>query len=169
MPKAQRICFIVAVSRNHVIGRNNELPWKLRCDLQRFKRLTMGHAMLMGRKTFESLPKVLPGRKSIILTRDLNYRVDHPDVAIVQSIDQATQLELPTDQLFVIGGAEVFRQYLSKATDILLTRVHADVEGDVALPPFDFTSWECIEQEYVPADEKNDYPSQFEHWVVSRS
>ena len=167
MSKAQRICFIVAVSRNHVIGRSNELPWKLRCDLQRFKRLTMGHAMLMGRKTFESLPKVLPGRKSIILTRDPDYQVDHPDVTVVRSMEEATQLLLPTDRLYVIGGAEVFHQYLSIATDVLLTRVYADVEGDIVLPPFDFTGWNCIEQEYVPADDKNDYPSQFEHWVVN--
>lgn len=160
-----RICFIVAVSRNHVIGAHNDLPWRLRCDLQRFKRLTMGHTMLMGRKTYESLPKVLPGRKSIVLTRDPQYRTEHPDTLVVNSWDQALAAPWISERIFVIGGADIFQQFLPMATDIYITHVLADVAGDVTLQPFMLEDWISVEQEYVPADDKNQYPSLFEHWV----
>jgi dihydrofolate reductase len=158
------ICLIVAVSQNGVIGRDNDLPWKLRSDLQRFKRLTMGHTILMGRKTFESLPKVLPGRKSIVLSRDENFRVAHPDVTIARDVGSALSQISAEELVFVIGGANIFAQLIPLATDLMLTRVLKRIEGDTYLPPFDLADWQLIASEDLTADEFNEYATRFEHW-----
>lgn len=165
----RRVCLIVAVSANGVIGRDNDLPWKLRSDLQRFKRLTMGHAILMGRKTFESLPKVLPGRKSIVLTRDESFRVDHPDVIVVRDIEAALDCLPPNETIFVIGGANIFAQFLPIATDLMITRVLQDVEGDTYLSPFDLSDYRLVSSEDVPADQFNDHATAFEHWQMKKA
>ncbi len=128
----------------------------------------MGHAMLMGRKTFESLPKVLPGRKSIVLTSNPAYHVDHHDVRCIHRFENAFHGLTNKDKLFVIGGATIFQQQLNKADEILLTHVLANVEGDTFLAPFDLHDWQLIESEYVPMDERNDFPSRFEHWVRNK-
>jgi dihydrofolate reductase len=161
------ISLIIAVSRNGVIGRDNELPWRLRSDLQRFKRLTIGHTLLMGRKTFDSLPKVLPGRKSIVLTNDESYHVDHDDVLVVNSMDAAIKHVSVDHKLYIIGGASIYRQFAKLANEFLLTRVHADVEGDTFIDPFDSSGWHLQQTEYVPAGEHNEFPSTFEHWTKS--
>jgi dihydrofolate reductase len=154
---------LVAVARNGVIGRDNQLPWKLRSDLQRFKRLTMGHALVMGRKTFESIGRPLPGRQMIVLSRTLATIPD--GVLVAGSLDEAQDLVAAGKHAFVVGGAEIYRQCLDRIQHMYITRVLADVEGDAMLAAWDETGFECVEQEYVPADERNEWPSTFQHWV----
>ena len=154
---------VVAVSQNGVIGRNNALPWRLRSDLQRFKRLTMGHALIMGRKTFESIGKPLPGRQTLVLTRQKEQ--DLPGVCVVHSLDAAIA-NIPAGKIgFVVGGAEIYRLAMPMVTDIYVTTVLASVDGDAILEPLDEAKFRCIERVYVPEDEFNDWPSEFKHWT----
>jgi dihydrofolate reductase len=156
------ITLIVAVSDNGVIGRENALPWHLPEDLKRFKRLTMGKPMIMGRKTFESIGKPLPGRLNIVVTRDTNYRRE--GVSVVHGVDEAIAAAAGAPELMVIGGSELFRQFLPRAGRVHLTRVHAQVEGDVTWPPLDTRSWEVVEKEQHAADERHAWPMTFEVW-----
>lgn len=152
---------VVAVSQNGVIGRNNALPWRLRSDLQRFKRLTMGHTLIMGRKTFESIGKPLPGRQTIVLTRQKD-RV-FTGVCFVDSMEEAMEI-IPSDKTgFVVGGAEIYRLAMQKVANWYVTEVLADIVGDAILERWDESKFRCIERSYVPADEFNDWPSQFMH------
>jgi len=153
---------VVAVARNGTIGRNNSLPWKLRTDLQRFKRLTMGHCLLMGRKTYQSIGKPLPGRQTIVLSRQKGLAI--PGVEFVGSLAEAMQT-VPEGKIgFVVGGAEVYRLAMPMVRDLYFTCVLADIAGDASFDPFDLTGYDCIEQEYVPADQWNDWPTEFRHW-----
>jgi len=126
-----RITLIVARAQNGVIGRDGKLPWHISEDLKRFKALTMGSAMVMGRKTFESLPGLLPGRRHIVLTRDPSWRRDGAEIA--RDVDEALRVA-GGDPLSVIGGAEVFALFLPIADRIELTEVLADVAGDTVMP-----------------------------------
>ena len=131
---APHITLILARADNGVIGRDGQLPWRLPADLRRFKALTMGKAMIMGRKTFDSLPALLPGRRHIVLTRDARWTA--PGAEPVASIDEALALAGP-GEVMVIGGAEVFTLFLPRANRIELTEVHLDAAGDVVVPPFE--------------------------------
>jgi dihydrofolate reductase len=135
------ITLILARADNGVIGRDGKLPWHLPADLKRFKALTMGKPMIMGRKTFDSFPAPLPGRRHIVLTRDPDWRADGAEVA--HSVDAA--LALAGDDAAVIGGAEVFALFVDRADRIELTEVHVDAEGDVMVPPF--TGWREVSRE----------------------
>jgi dihydrofolate reductase len=173
-----RLSLIVAASQNNIIGRNGELPWRLPADLAHFKRLTMGAAILMGRKTYDSIGRPLPGRKSIVLTRDTAWRaihdaplpegllvVDSLDMAIEVAIALAAQAEVQNaDEVFVIGGGEIYRLALPQADRVYLTRVHTTVEGDAAFPALDPTEWRLTSSEDHPADERNKHPCTFEVW-----
>ncbi|HEX4695582.1 dihydrofolate reductase [Sphingomonas sp.] len=139
------ITFILARADNGVIGRDGALPWRLPADLKRFKALTMGKPMIMGRRTFESLPGLLPGRRHIVLTRDADWRADAAEVA--HSVDDA--LALAGDDAMVIGGAEVFALFASRADRVELTEVHCDAVGDVSVPAF--TGWREVAREDRPA------------------
>ena len=130
---AQRITFHLARARNGVIGRDGRLPWHLPADLKRFKAQTMGKPMLMGRKTFESFPSPLPGRRHIVLTRDASWQRDGAEVAT--SVEAALELAGSGD-IAVIGGAEIFALLLAQADRIDLTEVHLSPEGDATVPPF---------------------------------
>lgn len=154
---------VVAVADNHVMGLADGLPWKLSNDLQRFKRLTMGHAMLMGRRTYESIGRVLPGRTTIVLTRQSAYRVEGGLVA--SDIDAALALISPSTIPFVVGGAEIYRATWPRVGVLHITRVRANVHGDTLLDPLALEDFRRIEQEHVPADAKNDWPSDYECWV----
>jgi dihydrofolate reductase len=156
-----RITLIVAVADNGVIGRDNALPWHLPDDLKRFKRLTMGKPMVMGRKTFESIGKPLPGRVNIVVTRDTNYRRD--GIIVAHGLDAALHAAGEAPEVMVIGGAELFRSSLPRATRLHLTRVHADVPGDVHWPAVG-NEWRCIERERHEADERHAYACTFELW-----
>jgi dihydrofolate reductase len=154
---------IAAVADNGVIGRGNGLPWRLSADLKRFKQLTTGHTLIMGRKTFESIGKPLPNRTSIVLTRDRGYRA--PGAIVVHDLNEALERCKGEQEVFVIGGAAVFREALPRVTRLYLTRVHADIEGDVHFPEVNLEAWERLEQVSLPADEKNNYPTTYEVYV----
>ena len=140
------ISFHLARADNGVIGRDGGLPWRLPADLKRFKAMTLGRPMVMGRKTFESFPSPLPGRRHIVLTRDRDWSA--PGAEVVHSV--AAALALAGDDVAVIGGAEVFALFLDRADRIELTEVHIAAEGDVAMPAFD--GWRELAREDVAAE-----------------
>ncbi|MFM8190537.1 MAG: dihydrofolate reductase [Pirellula sp.] len=153
---------VVAVARNGTIGIEDRLPWKLRSDLVRFKRLTMGHSLLMGRKTYQSIGRLLPGRTTMILTRQSDYRVDGAQV--VHSLMQAWA-QLPAGQrLFVVGGAEVYRLCMPFVDQIHRTRVLADIVGDTVLDDLDLHGFSLVETQFVPSDLHNQWPSCYERF-----
>lgn len=150
MTHAPRITLIVARSQNGVIGRGGTLPWHIPADLKRFKALTMGTAMIMGRRTFESLPGLLPGRRHIVLTRARDWKAKGAEV--VHSADEALE-RAGHDPVSVIGGADVFALYLPKADRIELTEVLSDIEGDTVMPdPRESFEWEETEVAVHPPE-----------------
>jgi dihydrofolate reductase len=155
------ITLVVAAADNGVIGRDNALPWHLPDDLKRFKGITLGKPVVMGRKTFESIGKPLPGRQNIVVTRDPNYRRDAVDV--VHDVAGALGAAGAVAELMVIGGAAIFRQFLPRANRVHLTRVHADVPGDVFWAPLD-DSWTLVGTERHAADERHAYAMSFQVW-----
>jgi dihydrofolate reductase len=154
-----KLSLIVAVSHNGVIGRRGELPWKLSADLQRFKRLTMGHHIVMGRKTFESIGRLLPGRTSVIVTRQPEYHF--AGAVVVHSLADAISLAEGDDELFVIGGGEIYQEALPLAARIYLTRVHVDVEGDAFFPEPASDQWTEVSRNEHATDAKNQYDHSF--------
>jgi dihydrofolate reductase len=151
-----RQSLIVALSENQVIGRDGRLPWHLSGDLRRFKQLTMGHTIVMGRKTYESIGRPLPGRTSIVITRQPDYRP--PGVTVAASLDEARRLAAGDTELFYIGGGEIYRQVLPIVERIYMTRVHAQVTGDTAFPELASSQWRLMEQTEHGADKSNDFP-----------
>ena len=140
-----RISIIAAMARNRIIGRENGLPWHLPEDLRHFKRLTMGHHILMGRKTFESIGKPLPGRTSIVITRNRNYASQ--GVHCAASIEAALASCKGDDEIFFIGGAELYQQAIAYAERLYLTEIKKDFEGDARFPEYDKTLWHEISRE----------------------
>lgn len=153
------LTLIVALSENRVIGRDGCLPWRLSADLRRFRRLTMGHHLLMGRKTFESIGRVLPGRTSVVITRQDSYTA--AGAVVAHSLDQARLLAGGDDQVFVIGGAEIYRQALPLTARICLTLIHAQVAGDTFFPDLPPADWRLVESIRYPRDEQNEYDHSF--------
>lgn len=149
------ISLIVAVSANGVIGRGGELPWHLSDDLKRFKQLTLGKPIVMGRKTFESIGRALPGRQNIVLTRQSEFAADDCDV--VSSIDAAIAASSDAGEIVVIGGSEIYKLFLPLAERIYMTRVHIDVDGEVRFPELDDELWQETERENHDADDLNEY------------
>jgi dihydrofolate reductase len=154
-----RLSLIVAVSENNVIGRDGELPWHLSADLKRFKRLTMGHHIVMGRKTFESIGRLLPGRITVVLTRNAAYQAD--DVIVAGSLDDALVRVSGDSDVFIIGGAELYQLTLHRVARIYWTAVHARVDGDTHFPEVDWSDWSLLEDVRFDADEKNDHDYSF--------
>ena len=147
---------IVAIANENVIGKNNKLIWHLSEDLKRFKAITSGHTMLMGRKTFESLPGVLPNRKHIIITRDNNYSVDSNQVSIITDLDAfINKHKNSEEEIFVIGGAEIYKQLLPYCNKIYLTRVYKSFEADTFFPEIDFSEFIKDYESNRITDEKN--------------
>jgi dihydrofolate reductase len=154
------LSIIAILSTNNVIGSGNRLPFRQSTDLKRFKSLTMGHHLLMGRKTYESLDHALPGRTIVVITHDRNFRVD--GVLTVPSIEQAIDVASLDPEPFIAGGGKIFEQTIHRADRMYLTRVHAEIEGDAFFPEFDdVTEWILIDSEHCEADEKNQYPYSF--------
>jgi dihydrofolate reductase len=147
------VSLIVAMSPGRVVGRGGALPWHLPADLARFKRLTMGHHVIMGRRTFESLTRPLPGRKLIVVTRQTDYHAS--GAAVAHDLDEALRLAEGDDEPFVIGGAELYALALPRANRLYVTRVHADVEGDTHFPPFEGDEWALVDEKERPSDERN--------------
>jgi dihydrofolate reductase len=151
-----RRSIVVAVARNGVIGRDNQLPWRLSDDLKYFKQVTMGRPVIMGRRTWQSIGKPLPGRKNIVITRDRGFEA--PGCVVVHSLPEAWQAAEGADEACVIGGTTLFEETLPLADVIHLTEVEADVEGDTWFPPFDRSQWRETEVARHPADARNAYP-----------
>ena len=152
---------IVAVARNGVIGRDGAMPWRLPTDLKHFKRQTMGMPIVMGRKTFESIGRALPGRRSIVVTRDPNYRAEGCEVA--GGIDEALALasEGSPERVCVIGGAEIYRQTMDRADRLIVTEVDAEPDGDTVLPPIDGETWREVARETPERDPRDSDPVAF--------
>lgn len=146
----KRLALIVAMDLNRVIGNKGEIPWRNRTDMQHFRETTMGHAVIMGSKTYDSLPnraKPLPGRKNIVLTRNKNRRSEHKDLCFVNSFDEALKRAYEKDKMpFIIGGGEIYKMALDKVTDVFLTTIQEKHEGDTFFPEFP----ENIEWDYYP-------------------
>ena len=144
------ISLIVAASQNGIIGANDKLPWHLPADLQRFKQITMGHPILMGRKTFETIGKPLPGRTNIVISRQEGLQCC--GTTVIHSLEEALLLCENEKEAFVIGGAEIFKQALPFADRIYLTRINRDFEGDTTLFEIDPKVWKETSREDFPAD-----------------
>ncbi len=158
---ASRVSLIAAVARNGVIGRDNGLVWRLSSDLKRFKALTLGKPILMGRRTWDSIGRPLPGRRSLVLTRDRNLVI--PGAEIVHSWDEAVAAAGP-DELMVVGGAEIYALALPHADRLHLTEVEAAPDGDVHFPDFDRSAFHETLREEHPAGERDEFPFQFVDW-----
>jgi len=154
------LALIAALARNRVIGRDNRLPWRLPADLRFFKRTTMGKPLLMGRRTWESIGRPLPGRPMIVLSRDPDYQA--PGCAVAHSLDEALQIVGEAPELMVIGGETLYRQTLPAAARLYLTRVDAAVPGDARFPEWDERDWRLLWEEAHPADAEHAWPYRFQ-------
>ncbi len=141
-----KISLVVAMAKNRAIGRNNALPWRLSPDLKRFRRITMGHPIIMGRKTYQSIGRPLEGRKNIVITRNPDFRPEGVNVA--RSIDEALS-SADDDEIMIIGGADIYAQTLDRADRIHLTLIHKSFEGDAYFPELDETAWKETAREDV--------------------
>jgi dihydrofolate reductase len=175
-PEAQsiRIGLIVACSENSVIGRDGDLPWHLPEDLKHFMRSTKGHAVVMGRKTFESLEKPLGGRLNIVVSRSMPIEEEIPDqLAVVRSLDEAIAVGREADQreggfgkglIWIAGGGEIYKQAFGIADLVVRTRVHCEIEGDTHFPIIGDDDWKLLEAEEYQADDRHDYGFTIERW-----
>lgn len=152
---------IVAKAENDVIGKDNKLIWYMPADLKYFKETTMGHYIIMGRKTFESQKKPLPGRTSIIITRNKNYTAE--GCMVVQSLEEAYRISEENNQkeVFILGGAEIYKLALPTTDKIYLTEIKASFEGDTYFPKINYQDWKEVKREEFQPDEKNAYPYAF--------
>ena len=154
-----RIALIVAMAENHVIGRNNQLPWRIPADLRHFKALTLGKPVIMGRKTYESIGRPLPGRDNIVITADSAYQAE--GCQVVHSVEQALEAAGSCEEAMIIGGANLYRQTLENADRLYLTLVKAEPEGDTWFPEIELQQWREIERQAHAADESNEYDYDF--------
>ena len=149
------ISLIVAASSNNVIGANGGLPWHLSDDLKRFKAITLGKPVIMGRKTFESIGRALPGRQNIVITRRVGFVAEACDV--VASADAALAAAGDVAEIMVIGGGQVYALFMPLASRVYLTRVHVEIAGDTHFPPLDPSAWSEIARDELPVSPANDY------------
>ncbi|WP_208432530.1 dihydrofolate reductase [Bartonella taylorii] len=160
-----QVCLIAAVAENGVIGHEGALPWHLSTDLQRFKALTFGKPIIMGRKTWDSLGRPLPGRTNIVITRNRAFTAE--GTVIAHSLSQACSVakrvayQNSADAVFIIGGGEIFQQGLPIADKIFLTEVLASIKGDSFFPVFDKEKWTIVQTQYIPEGDKDSHPSRF--------
>ena len=155
-----KITLIVAAAENNAIGKNNQMPWHLPNDFKYFKKNTLEHSIVMGRKTFDSIGKPLPERRNIILTRDMRYFSEEADVA--NSLNEVMNFCRDEREIFIIGGANVYEQTLPLAQRVLLTRVHTIVDGDAFFPTLSADEWKLVSAEKHEKDEKHAYDYTFE-------
>ena len=158
------VSLVVAASTNNVIGRDGGLPWHLPDDLRHFKRITTDKPVIMGRRTFESIGRPLPDRHNIVMTRDAGYAA--PGCDVVSSVGEALDVAGDADEVMVIGGGQVYRDFLPRADRIYMTRVQAEVQGDTFFPEIDGNAWRLVSAEHHAADEKHDHD--FEMMVFER-
>lgn len=148
-----KISIIVAISENNAIGKDNQLLWHLPADLKHFKQITSGHPILMGRKTYDSIGRPLPNRRNIVISRQKELAI--PGVEVVSSIDEAISLCVQEEEIFIIGGAEIYKSALSSCDRIYLTTVHAQYDADAFFPALKQQEWSQRSREFHSADEKN--------------
>lgn len=158
------LSLIVAMSKNSVIGKSGGLPWRLRSDLQRFKKITMGHTLIMGRKTFDSIGRALPGRRTIVISRSMTAR---EQIEVASSLAEALQMSRQDPEPFVVGGGEVYKLALPLADRIYLTRVDAIIDGDTLFPELDFKQYTLNQREQFAANDTDEYSHTFEIWERS--
>ena len=164
------ICMIAAAGEDNSLGKDNDLLWHLPDDFKRFKSLTTGHPILMGRKTYETFPKPLPNRKHIIITRDKNYKTDFEECVVVHSLLEALELCKRESLCYIIGGGEIYAQGEKFSNKIELTRVHAKFDdADTFFPKIDLDKWKIIEKEYHPIDERHKYAFTYLTYVRDES
>ncbi len=149
------ITLIAAAAENNALGKDNQLVWHLPNDFKRFKQITSGHYIIMGRKTFESFPKPLPNRTHVIITRQKNYSIE--GCIVVHSMEEAIEICPKNEDLFVIGGAEIYNQSIHFADKIELTRVHANFEADAYFPEINSMDWQLVFEEKHSKDEKHNF------------
>ncbi|UZE58726.1 type 3 dihydrofolate reductase [Aeromonas veronii] len=159
-----KISMIAALAKKQVIGKNNLMPWHMPADLAHFKRVTLGKPVLMGRKTFESIGRPLPGRRNLVISRNPDYQAE--GIEVVGSVEAALALLAcsSVEELMVIGGGHLYAEMLPSADCLYLTRIDLAVEGDTRFPAFDDGQWQRVDCESHPADEKNPHPYSFETW-----
>lgn len=155
------LSIIAAISENNVIGKDNKLLWHLPEDLKRFKELTTDHTIIMGRKTFESLGRILPNRKHIVLTRDLGYNIDSDWVKVIHSIDELNGYINDDEEHFVIGGALIYNQLLKDTKKMYITKIYKKYEGDAYFPKINEEEWKIVEKIPGKKDEKNNFDYDF--------
>jgi dihydrofolate reductase len=155
-----RLTIVVAVSENGVIGTGNQLPWRLPKDLKRFKALTMGKPIIMGRKTYESIGRPLPGRTNIVITRQRELQIE--GCVVVGSVEEALAAAEPTEEVIVGGGGDLYAQLIDRVTTIHLTRVYVTIAGDVFFPALNAAEWRRTIEEQHAADERHAYAFAFE-------
>ena len=160
-PKKPVLSIAVAVGENYAIGKNNQLLWHMPADLKFFKQTTSGHTVVMGRKTFDSVGKPLPNRRNIVITRDTDLKIE--GVEVVNSLDAAITLTQTEEKpVFIVGGAEIYKQALPKTNLLYLTTIHHHFDADTFFPEFDRSEWNLLSSEPHQADEKNKYDYTFE-------
>lgn len=157
-----KITLIVAAAENNAIGKNNQMPWHLPNDFKYFKGTTRGHSIIMGRKTFESIGRPLPERRNIVLTRDQNYI--NPDIDVANSVGEVLTYCRDEREIFIIGGANVYSQFLPLAQKVHLTRVHTNIDGDAFFPELPPHDWQLVSQDKHGEDEKHPFDYTFEIW-----
>ena len=153
------LSMIVAHANNRVIGKDNDMPWHLPADLAYFKKTTLGKPIIMGRKTYESIGRPLPGRQNIVISRDANYQAEGIDV--VSSVDAALALVNDVKEVMVIGGGAIYQHCLPVAQRLYITHIEAEIDGDTYFPEYDLQHWQKMTSELRPADENNQYPLEF--------
>jgi len=154
-----KLSIIAAMAENRVIGVNNTLPWRLPADLKHFRQITTGHHVIMGRRNYESIGKPLPGRTNIVVTRNREYRA--PGCVVTHSLAEALSCAQADPEIFIIGGAELYREAFADADRLYLTLVHANIGGDTWFPEFDTDRWDEISRERHESDDKNPYAYSF--------
>lgn len=167
MTNQPRIAYVVAMDDNRLIGRNNDLPWRLPDDMKWFREKTMGKPCVMGRKTYDSLPprfRPLPGRLNIVVTGNPDYNA--PGATVVHSVEEALQAAGNVDEIIIVGGAILFHKLMPLVDRLYLTRVHGTSEGDVFFPAYDTSQWRVTFQEEHPADERHAYA--FTWYILDR-
>jgi dihydrofolate reductase len=157
------VSLVAAASDNNVIGKNNALPWRMPADMKFFKNLTMGHTVIMGRKTFESMGKPLPGRKNVIITRNRGFKAQ--DCIVTDSISEALRLCNNEGEVFIVGGSEIYKQVIKNADKIYLTRIHGMFDGDAYFTDIHEDEWKESKRTEFAADEKNPYSYAFVEYV----
>ena len=149
------LTMIAAAAENDALGKDNDLVWHLPDDFKRFKRLTSGHYIIMGRKTFESFPKLLPNRTHVIITRQKDYKPEN--TIVVNSLEEAIRVSKLDEQPFIIGGGEIYKMGMEEATKIELTRVHGEFDADTFFPEINEDEWNLVKEQFHEKDEKHNY------------